>query len=96
MILAVAAYVAVGIAAATVVTGQAAVAAIAMAVFFLPSIFAAILPVDIMPFLPTSILAWSIGLAMGAPVGVVTPVAWAVGMTLIVAFAVWRLERTEI
>jgi hypothetical protein len=33
---------------------------------------------------------------MGAPVGVVTPVAWAVGMTLIVAFAVWRLERTEI
>jgi ABC-type transport system involved in multi-copper enzyme maturation permease subunit len=96
LILAVAVYVAVGIAAATVVTGQAAVAAIAMAVFFLPSIFAAILPVDIMPFLPTSILAWSVGLAMGAPVGVVTPVAWAVGLTIIVAFAVWRLERTEI
>ena len=32
---------------------------------------AALLPVDIAPFLPTSILAWTVGLASGAPVGVV-------------------------
>ncbi len=96
MVAAVAVFVAIGVAAATVVTGQAAVAAIAFGAFLLPSILVAIVPVDIAPFLPTSIVGWSVGFAMGAPVGFVTPVAWAVWTLAIVAFAVWRLERVEL
>ena len=96
MVAAVAVFVAIGVAAATVVTGQAAVAAIAFGAFLLPSILVAIVPVDIAPFLPTSIVGWSVGVAMGAPVGFVTPVAWAVWTIAIVAFAVWRLERVEL
>jgi ABC-2 type transport system permease protein len=96
MIALVAVFVAISLAASTVVTGQAAVAAVAFGAFFLPAVLGAVVPVDIAPFLPTSILGWAAGFAMGAPVGVVTPVAWAIWTVAIVAIAVWRLERAEL
>jgi ABC-2 type transport system permease protein len=96
MIALVTVFVAISLAASTVVTGQAAVAAVAFGAFFLPAILGAIVPVDIAPFLPTSILGWAAGFAMGAPVGIVTPVAWTVWTVAIVAFAIWRLERAEL
>ena len=86
----------VGLAAATVVTNQAAVAAIGFGMFFVPTLLVAIVPFDIEPFLPTSILGWSIGFAMGAPVGIVTPIAWALAVLALAAVGVRRLEVTEL
>ena len=54
--------IAVVLAVSTVIPNQAAVAAIGFAVFFLPQILVSLLPVDISPFLPTSIMGWAIGL----------------------------------
>ena len=87
--------VAVVLAASTVISNQAAVAAIGFAVFFLPQILVSLLPVDISPFLPTSIMAWAIGLVVGADVGFVTPIAWAVSVVALAGFASWRMERME-
>lgn len=86
----------VGLAAATVVTNQAAVAAIGFGMFFVPTLLVAVVPFDIEPFLPTSILGWSIGFAMGAPVGIVTPIAWALAVLALAAVGVRRLEVTEL
>ena len=57
--------IAVVLAVSTVISNQSAVAAIGFAVFFLPQLLAGFLPVDITPFLPTSILAWAMGRASG-------------------------------
>ena len=76
--------VAVVLAASTVVANQAAVAAIGFVVFFLPQLLASLLPVDISPFLPTSILGWAMGPVIGAEVGFVTPIAWAVSVIALV------------
>ena len=89
-------FVVIGLAVSTVVTSQAAVAAIGFAMFFVPALLLAIVPVDIEAFLPTSILGWSVGLAMGAPVGFATPVAWAVAMIVLVWVSVRGLERAEL
>jgi ABC-type transport system involved in multi-copper enzyme maturation permease subunit len=88
-------FTAVTLAASTLVWNQAAVAAIGFVAFLLPGVVAGILPIDIEPFLPTSILGWSVGLATGADAGFVTPIAWAIGVAALVAFAVWRMERIE-
>ncbi len=88
--------VAVAVAVSTAVTNQAAVAAIGFAALYLPGMIAALVPFDIMPFLPTSILAWAVGLAMGAEVGLATPIAWAVSILALGAFAVWRVDRLEL
>jgi ABC-type transport system involved in multi-copper enzyme maturation permease subunit len=87
--------VAVVLAASTVLSNQAAVAAIGFAVLFVPQILVGVLPVDLGPFLPTSIMSWAIGMAGGADVGVVTPVAWLVSVVAVAAFASWRMERLE-
>ena len=89
-------FVTVVLAASTVVSSQPAVAAIGIAVMILPTIVAGILPIQIEPYLPTSILGWAVGLGLGADVGVATPVAWAVSMAALVAFAVGRMERLEL
>jgi ABC-type transport system involved in multi-copper enzyme maturation permease subunit len=96
MVAVIALYVAVALAASTVVRGQAAVAVIGFGLVVLPPIIAAIAPFDVAPFLPTAILAWTAGLATGAPVGIVAPIAWLVVVAVLVAFAVRRLERTEL
>jgi hypothetical protein len=55
-----------------------------------------LIPFDIAPFLPTSILDWAVGLALGAPVGFVTPIAWALSIVALVAAAVWRVDKLEL
>jgi ABC-2 type transport system permease protein len=96
IVAAIAFFVAVVLAASTVVSNQAAVAAIGFAVFALPTIIVGLLPVDISPWLPTSITAWAIGLGAGMDVGMITPIAWAIATIGIVALAIWRMEATEL
>ncbi|HEX5824842.1 MAG TPA: ABC transporter permease subunit [Candidatus Limnocylindrales bacterium] len=93
---AIALFVAVVLAASTLAPSQPAVAAIAFAVFFLPSILGAIVPFAIQPFFPTSILDWAAGLAIGANVGFVTPIAWLVAIVALAAFSARRMERLDL
>ena len=87
--------IAVVLAVSTVIPNQAAVAAIGFAVFFLPQILVSLVPVDISPFLPTSIMGWAMGLVVGADPGFVTPIVWAVSVVALAGFASWRMERIE-
>ena len=88
--------IAVVLAASTVVPGQPAVAAIGFAVFFLPQLIVGLLPGQVGAFLPTAILPWAIGLAAGADVGFVTPIAFSASVAALVAFATWRMGRIEL
>jgi ABC-2 type transport system permease protein len=87
---------AVVLAASTVISNQAAVAAIGFAVLFIPQIVVGLLPGDIGAFLPTSILPWAMGLAIGADVGLITPIAWAASLVILAAFAAWRMDKMEL
>jgi ABC-2 type transport system permease protein len=87
--------IAVVLAVSVVISNQAAVAAIGFAVLFLPQLLAGFLPINIEPFLATSILGWAIGLAVGMDVGIVTPIAFAITVVALVAFASWRMDRIE-
>jgi ABC-2 type transport system permease protein len=89
-------YAAVGLAAATFVPGQPAVAATGFVVFALVPVAASLIPFPVGPYLPTSILQWSIGAAMGAPVGLTTPIAWAVGIVALSGLAIARMRRLEL
>jgi ABC-2 type transport system permease protein len=89
-------FVAVGLAASTVVNNQAAVTAIGFAVLFLPAVVVALIPIDIEAFLPTSIMGWAVGLASGAPVGFITPIAWAASLVLLAVFAARRMDAMEL
>jgi ABC-2 type transport system permease protein len=96
MIAAIAFFAAVGLAAGTVVPGQPAIVAVGLGVLFLVPVLAGLVPFDVTPYLPTSILDWSIGLAGGQDVGFITPIAWAIGTLAVVAFAIRRMERIEL
>jgi ABC-2 type transport system permease protein len=87
--------VAVVLAASVVVSNQAAVAAIGFVVFFLPQLLAGLLPVDISPVLPSSILTWALSPVIGAEMAVATPIAWAISLIALVGFASWRMDRLE-
>ena len=87
--------VAVVLAASVAVANQAAVAAIGFVVFFFPQLLASLLPVDISPVLPSSILNWAISPVVGAAMGIATPIAWMVSVIALVGFATWRMERLE-
>ena len=87
--------VAVVLAASVVVANQAAVAAIGFVVFFFPQLLASLLPIDISPVLPSSILSWAMGPVIGAEMAIVTPIAWAVSLIALVGFATWRMDRLE-
>jgi ABC-2 type transport system permease protein len=89
-------FVAIALVASTFVTSQPAVAGIAFAAFALPSMLNGLIPVDIAPFEPTSILAWTMGAIGGAPVGVVTPIAWIVGMAALGVVGTRRLAAAEL
>jgi ABC-type transport system involved in multi-copper enzyme maturation permease subunit len=89
-------FIAVSLAASTVVGNQAAVAAIGFAAFFLPTVLVGIVPFDIAPFLPTSILAWAAGFASGAPVGFVTPIAFAITLVVLAVVGGRRLDAMEL
>jgi ABC-2 type transport system permease protein len=86
----------VGLAAGTVVPAQTGVVAIGVAVFALPMIIGGILPFDIAPFLPTSMLAWPAAALSGAPVDGVTPVAFVIVTGALVALSIRRMSRIEL
>ena len=92
----VALFMAVGLAASTVTSSQAAVAAVGFAVLFVPQVLAGLLPVDIVPFLPTSISHWALVSAAGMDAGFVTPIAWAIGMAALIGFATRQMGRLEL
>ena len=89
-------FVAIVLATSAYVANQAAVAAIGFAAFALPSIVTAVVPLDIGPYLPTSILPWAVGLATGMPVGVATPIAWLASVAALAVVAGRRMESTEL
>jgi ABC-2 type transport system permease protein len=89
-------FVAVALAASTLVASQPAVAGITFGAFFLPTILAAVVPFQIAPFMPTSILSWTMGLGAGAEVGFVTPIAWFVGMVALGAFSARQMGKLEL
>jgi ABC-2 type transport system permease protein len=89
-------YAALGLAAGTVMPGQPAIAATGFGVFALVPIVASLIPFPVGPYLPTSILEWSLATAGGVDAGWVTPVAWAVGTAALVGFALRRMGRMEL
>jgi len=88
-------FVAIALAAATVVPSQAAVAAIGLTVFAAPLIIGGVLPM-VTPFFPTSILDWSVQVATGSPASLVTPIAWLAGLGVLFAFARQRLNAMDL
>jgi hypothetical protein len=54
------------------------------------------LPINVEAYLPTSIPGWTAGLATGADVGVVTPIAWAVSIVVLAGIAVRRMDAMEL
>jgi ABC-2 type transport system permease protein len=96
MVAATALFAAVGLAAGTVVPGQPGIVAIGLAVLYLVPVLAGLLPFHLEPYLPTSILGWSIAAASGADAGIVTPIAWAIGLVALIGFSVRRMEVQEL
>jgi ABC-2 type transport system permease protein len=88
-------FVAVALAAATLVPSQAAVGAIGMAVFAAPLILAGVVPA-IGPFFPGSIFDWGVAISTGGPASLVTPLAWLVGLGLLFILARWRLNAMDL
>jgi len=87
-------YAAVTLTASTFVPNQAAVAAIGLAVMFVPDLLTGVLP-GLRSVLPTSMFPWTLGLAMGQDVPWETPLAWAIGIAVLAVISVRRLEATE-
>ncbi len=82
------------LAASTIVTSQAAVAAIGLAAVFLPQVLGAIVPIG--PYLPTSILEWTLVTASGQSAELATPIVWAATVVFLVVFAARRMERMDL
>lgn len=89
-------FAALGLAAGTVMPGQAAIAATGFGVFAVVPALTGLIPVSVAPFLPTSILSWSLEAAAGMDAGWMTPIAWAAWTSLLVAFAMRRMSRLEL
>ena len=87
-------FVVIGLAASTVATSQAAVAAVGFAALFLPGVVAALVPIE--PYLPTAIPGWALALATGQPAGIATPISWAITILVLVTFSLRRMERLEL
>ncbi len=88
-------FVAVALAAATVVPSQAAVGAIGIAVLAAPLIVGGVVPV-LAPFFPGSIFDWSVAISTGGPASLVTPVAWLVGLVVLLVLARWRMNAMDL
>lgn len=86
-------FVAVALTVSTLVTGQAAVAAVAIGVMFVPQLLGLFVPPQL---LPTSILQWTIMIAANEPAGFVTPLSWLVTTAALVAFSLPRMEAMEL
>jgi ABC-type transport system involved in multi-copper enzyme maturation permease subunit len=92
--MAIALFTAIGLAVATVVTSQAAVAAVGLGALFLSPLVDALLPVA--EYLPTSIVGWTLAAAGGQSPGVTTPLSWGLSLVALVAFSLTRMERLEL
>jgi ABC-2 type transport system permease protein len=88
-------YVAVALTASTFVSSQPGVAGITFAVLIAPLLLLGILP-GAEPFLPTSILTWFVGLATGASVGFITPIAWLISLAVLGTIAARRMAKLEL
>jgi ABC-type transport system involved in multi-copper enzyme maturation permease subunit len=91
--LAITLFVAVALATSTILTSQAAVAAIAIGVMFLPQLLGLLVPPQ---FVPSSILQWAVLAGVGEPPGFVTPIVWVVSIAGLVAFSMRQMERLEL
>lgn len=87
-------YIAVVLAASTVVTSQAAVAGIALAVISVAPMLGAMLPDPTV--MPTAILDWAVTLGVGETAGILPVVTWAATTVALVAFSLRRMERMEL
>ena len=81
--------------ASTVVSSTAAVASIGVAALVASTMLGGLVPA-IVPVLPTSIFSWVVVVATGGPLSLVTPIAWSLGVTLLLALGRYRLERMEL
>jgi ABC-type transport system involved in multi-copper enzyme maturation permease subunit len=86
----------VGIAAGTRLPGVTGVAATGIVVFALLPAIGGLLPAELAALLPTSILTWAAGLGMGGPVGVATPIAFAVVVAAVAALGLRSMDRLEL
>jgi ABC-type transport system involved in multi-copper enzyme maturation permease subunit len=89
-------FAALGLAAGTVMPGQAAIAAVGFGYFAVVPTLVGLVPLPLAPFLPTSILTWALGLAVGQDVGLISPIAWAVWTAGLAWFAINRMNRMEL
>jgi ABC-type transport system involved in multi-copper enzyme maturation permease subunit len=87
-------FVAISLAASTVVTSQAAVAGITLTVISIAPMLGQVLPDPTL--MPTAILGWSIKLGVGQPVSPLSPIGWTLAMSALVAFSLRRMERLEL
>ena len=88
-------YIALSVALGTRLSSQAAVAGVGLAVSFLPS-FAGLVSVDLARAMPPAMGEWALGMATAAPVGLVTPIGWLVGMAAIGVAASIAFARAEL
>jgi len=89
-------FAALGLAAGTVMPGQAAIAATGFGFFALVPALAGLIPLPLTPFLPTSIVGWSVATASGVDAGWVTPIAWAIWTAVLVGFSIRQMNRMEL
>jgi hypothetical protein len=73
-----------------------AILAVSLGILFLVPTLAGLLPFDVSPYLPTSILDWTVGFAVGQDVGFITPIAWAIATVALIAFSIRQMERIEL
>jgi ABC-type transport system involved in multi-copper enzyme maturation permease subunit len=88
-------YVVVALTASTFVNSQPGVAGITFGVFVLPVLLLAIVPA-LAQFLPTSILDWFVGIATGASVGFITPIAWLISLVVLGVISARRMGQLEL
>ena len=96
MVAVIAFFAALSLALGTIIPGQAATIAAAFGVFALMPVLAGLIPFPIAEYLPTSILPWFAGAVSGAPVTVVTPIAWLIATAGLAVLAIRRMGRLEL
>jgi ABC-2 type transport system permease protein len=87
-------FAAAGLMFSTLLPSQIAVAAAGLALFALP-LFVGVVPA-LVPFLPQSMLTWPLGLVSGAPLNVITPIAYLAITTVVVLYGIRRMQRLEL
>jgi ABC-type transport system involved in multi-copper enzyme maturation permease subunit len=88
-------FVGITLVASTFVSNQAAVGAIGLVLFILPSIVGGIVPAAT-PFFPTSIFGWVVDVSTGGALSLVTPAAWAIGMAVLFVLGRRRLADMDL